>query len=78
MRLFVQRERRTQRLPQELTLRGGVLVLEQLGETARARAAGEAAAYVSAELDEVPGGWEVPDEAVDRIRDIVAAEGWRA
>jgi WD40 repeat protein/serine/threonine protein kinase len=59
-------------------LRGSVPVLEQLGEAAKARAAEEAAAYVSVELAEVPGGWEVPDEAVDRIRDVVAAEGWRA
>lgn len=60
------------------TLISSVPVLEQLGETAKARAAKEAAAYVSMELDEVPGGWEVPYEAAERIRDVVAAEGWRA
>ncbi|MFD6138682.1 protein kinase [Promicromonospora sp. NPDC060271] len=60
------------------TLRGSVPVLERLGEPARARAAEEAAAYVSADLVGVTRAWRVPDEAVDRIQDVVAAEGWRA
>ncbi|MEV0949658.1 protein kinase [Promicromonospora sp. NPDC050249] len=60
------------------TLSGSVPALEQLGETARARAAEEAAAYVRAELVGARRARPVPDEAVDRIRDVVAAEGWRA
>jgi WD40 repeat protein/serine/threonine protein kinase len=60
------------------TLNGSVPVLEQLGETARARAAEQAAVYVGADLAEVAYARRVPDEAVDRIRDLVEAEGWRA
>ncbi|WP_419703531.1 protein kinase domain-containing protein [Promicromonospora sp. NFX87] len=60
------------------TLNSSVPVLEQLGETARARAAEEAAAYVGAELAETAYARRVPDEAVDRILDLVEAEGRRA
>ena len=60
------------------TLDGSVPVLDQLGETAKARAAADAAAEVSANLAGVSYARDIPHETRLRILDLAGAEGWRA